>query len=185
MPTKLLAISGSVRKNSTNTALLRRVSTLAPPEFDITVCDHVGQIPIFSPDLEGALTPDAVETFAAKIGHADGLLFACPEYAHGIPGGLKNALDWLVSRFEVPDKPVMILHASERGAHAKAALAEVLRTMSMNIVEEASLTLHLIGKTPDEIDAIIALPQNSADIVARLHMFAAAIAGFQRQQAFA
>jgi chromate reductase, NAD(P)H dehydrogenase (quinone) len=74
------------------------------------------------------------------------LIIACPEYAHGIPGGLKNALDWLVSRDEVPFKPVMIAHASHRGEHLLRQLAEVLQTMSMVTVAEAFLQLPLVGK---------------------------------------
>lgn len=153
---RILAISGSLRAASSNTALLKALAAHAPADVEIELCDLIGDLPIFNPDLEGDLTPAAARMLAEKVRDADGLIIACPEYAHGIPGGLKNALDWLVSGDEVPFKPVMLAHASHRGQYVLAALSEVLRTMSLAIVEDAFLQLPLLGKTEAARDAIIA-----------------------------
>ncbi len=172
---RLFAISGSLRAHSTNTALLKRIAALAPEEMKITVCDYLGEIPVFSPDLEGELTPEPVLKFAADIAASDGLIFASPEYAHGIPGALKNCLDWLVSRYEVIDKPVMIVNASERGAHAKAALAEVLTTMSLIIIPDTTVTVHLIGKSSKDVETIVSQSDISDQIQAYLQRFRTAL----------
>ncbi len=86
---------------------------------------------------------------------ADGVIVSCPEYAHGVPGGLKNALDWLVSRDAAVGKPAMLVHASPRSLFARAALAEIMRTMSFALYEEAALEIALLGKKPPEVQAIL------------------------------
>lgn len=145
-PLFLYALCGSQRKVSTNRRLLTALRDHAPAGVTIEICDLIGELPIFNPDREGENTPEIVERFAAGIRAADGVIIACPEYAHGLPGGLKNALDWLVSRDEVPFKPVMIAHASHRGDFALEQLIEVLKTMSFTLVPEADLRISLLGK---------------------------------------
>src|SRR5262249_3081104 len=132
-PLRFYALCGSRRRASTSLALLDALSQVAPEGMTIELCDLIGDLPIFSPDNEGAKTPAIVETFAARIAAADGLIVACPEYVHGMPGGFKNALDWLVSSDEVPFKPVMIAHASHRGDQMLAQLIDVLTTMSLRL----------------------------------------------------
>lgn len=146
-PLFLYALCGSQRAASTNRLLLEAMRDNAPEGVTIEICDLIGDLPIFNPDLEGENTPEIVERLAAKMREADGVIVACPEYAHGLPGGLKNALDWLVSRDEVPFKPVMIAHASHRGDFALEQLTEVLKTMSLLLVDEAFLRVPLLGKT--------------------------------------
>jgi chromate reductase len=93
-------------------------------------------LPHFSPDLDVEPFPEPVAALRAVIGAADGLVIATPEYAHGMPGSLKNALDWLVSATEPIHKPILLISASPSGAaHAHAQLSEVLRTMSMRLVD--------------------------------------------------
>ena len=82
--------------------------------------------------------PEALELRTA-VGRADGILISSPEYAHGIPGSLKNPLDWLVGSVEFPDKPVALIKTSARAVHAHAQLVEVLTTMSARLVDNASL----------------------------------------------
>ena len=94
---------------------------------------------------------------------------------HGIPGGLKNALDWLVSRADIPHKPVMQAHASQRGDHALGALTDVLKTMSVRLVEAAFLRVDLLGKAPDQCRSILADAGTQAVLSARLQRFAQAI----------
>ena len=149
---KLLGISGSLRRVSTNSALLRALAENAPAGITIEICELIGELPIFNPDCEGDLTPAVVEAFGRQIRAADGLIFACPEYAHGIPGGLKNALDWMVSRDEIPGKPAMLVRASTRSDHAFSALQEVLRTMSLRLMPEVGFAVHLLGKTAERME---------------------------------
>lgn len=92
---KLLGISGALRKASTNTGLLRALSTMAPEGVEIEVATLHG-IPLFDEDLEAEIgKPEAVKALDAKIRAADGIIFACPEYNFSMTGVLKNASDWL------------------------------------------------------------------------------------------
>jgi NAD(P)H-dependent FMN reductase len=148
---QLLAISGSLRAESSNTFVLRAMARLAPPGITVTLYDRLGGLPPFNPDLdvEGAAPPAIVGDLRARIGRADGLLISSPEYAHGVPRVLKNALDWLVSSLEFPGKPLALVNVSARSLHARAQLIEILTTMSARIVEPASVTLPLDGKRLD------------------------------------
>jgi NAD(P)H-dependent FMN reductase len=85
----------------------------------------------------------------AEVGLAEGLLISSPEYAHGIPGCLKNALDWLVASVEFPGKAVALLNTSARAIHAQAQLTEILTTMSARLIPEASVTLALPDQSAD------------------------------------
>ncbi len=171
----LYAICGSLRKASSNRALLEALRDLAPPEVTIEICDLLGDLPIFNPDREAGDMPASALALAAKIRAADGLIISSPEYAHGVPGGLKNALDWLVSRDEIPHKPAMLVHASHRGDFALDALTEVLKTMSVRLVEETSFRINLLGKTPEQRRAILADPETRAILVENLQRFVQAI----------
>jgi len=85
----------------------------------------------------------------SAVGLANGLLISSPEYAHGVPGTLKNALDWLVSSSEFPGRTIGLLNTSPRATHATAQLTEILTTMSARLVPEASVTLTLPVQTLD------------------------------------
>lgn len=161
---KLLGLSGSLRRVSTNSALLRALAENAPPGVKLEISDLIGDLPIFNPDREGVLTPPAVEAFGRSIREAEGLVFACPEYAHGIPGGLKNALDWMVSRDEIPNKPVLIVRASTRSDYALSALQEVLRTMSLRLKPEIGFSVHLLGKAAERMEEILSAPQARSEM---------------------
>ena len=138
-----LAISGSLRAQSTNTEILRACAILAPPSANVRIYDGLAELPHFNPDLdvEGAMLPPSVQRLRREIGEADALIISSPEYAHGVPGSLKNALDWLVSAPEMVFKPIALLNVSPRSTYAYASLGETLRTMSTTIVPEASLEL--------------------------------------------
>ena len=138
-PSRLLAISGSLRAGSSNTALLLAAARIAREQ--IVLYEGLADLPHFNPDLdcEGSEPPAAV-ALRAQIARCDGLIICSPEYAHGVPGALKNALDWLVSFPEFAGKPVLLWNASAAGGeHAQAALVEILRTMSARVLVEASL----------------------------------------------
>lgn len=151
---RILAISGSLRSTSANTALLRAARILAPSGVDIFLYEGLGSLPHFNPDLDGAEPPQSVLELRSEVGLADGLLISSPEYAHGVPGTLKNALDWLVASVEFPGKPVALLNTSPRATHAPAQLTEILTTMSARLIPEASVTLALPVRTPDGADFV-------------------------------
>ena len=171
-----MALPGSLRQASTNRTLLLAASRLAPPELLIEVYDRIGELPHFNPDLDqpDESLPPAVRAFRAMIANSDGLLIASPEYAHGIPGSFKNALDWLVSGPEIPEKPVALFHATQRGTHARAALHEVLSTMSARLIDDASVAVALLGTATDPA-TIAANPAQAAQVRFGLSRFAAAI----------
>jgi chromate reductase, NAD(P)H dehydrogenase (quinone) len=166
---RIYAISGSLRAASVHSALLRAVQACAPDGMEIEICDLIGEIPIFNPDLEGALTPAPVARLAEKIGAADVLIFACPEYAHGIPGGLKNALDWLVSRPELVGKPFVLTQGYQgRGEYVRAALTEVLTTASLIEIPGSNFDLPLVGKKGEALADMLNAPETTAIIGAML-----------------
>lgn len=152
---KVLAISGSLRAQSSNGALLEAAALLAPGGMQVTLFDGVGRLPYFNPDLEGGVLPSEVAAFRAAVNAADALLVSAPEYARGIPGSFKNALDWLVGDTEFAGKPVAIWTASARAKAGPEALLLVLTTMSGAVVESASVTVDLIsgGWTGERIAA--------------------------------
>ncbi|HEY0230380.1 MAG TPA: NADPH-dependent FMN reductase [Dokdonella sp.] len=148
-PRRVLALSGSLRARSHNTDMLRAAQLLAPAGLEIVLYAGLGELPLFNPDRDDDPAPSQVSALRAAVGASDGLLIACPEYAHGVPGAFKNALDWLVGSSEFPNKPVALFNASPRASHAQAALREILTTMSARLVDEASIALPLLGRDPD------------------------------------
>jgi len=160
----LLALCGSLRAASINAALLRAFARLAPAGVAVAPSPSLGALPLFNPDLEAA-PPTAVIALREAVARADGLVIASPEYAHGVSGTIKNALDWLVGFEPFVHKPTVVLNASPRAHHADDALRETLRTMSAGLVGEASFVLPLLGAKLDD-DGLCAAPE-VADVVAR------------------
>jgi NAD(P)H-dependent FMN reductase len=121
--------------------------------MSVELYDGIDRLPFFNPDLDGDEVPPAVESFRAEMRGAQGLLISSPEYAHGVPGVLKNALDWLVgsTQGEIVDKPVALINASPRSTHAQASLVETLRTMSARVVADVGLTSSLKARAYDEV----------------------------------
>jgi chromate reductase len=114
-PITLCGIAGSLRAGSYNRALLRAARELAPDDLTIRIFDRVGEIPLFDQDVEEEGDPEPVAALKEAIAAADGLLLATPEYNHGVPGVMKNLLDWASrpARDSVLDgKPTGILGAT-------------------------------------------------------------------------
>jgi NAD(P)H-dependent FMN reductase len=174
---EIMAISGSLRAASTNAALLAALAANAPADCRIEIYDGLGRLPIFNPDDEGERTPPEAVTLIDAVTQADGLIVSCPEYAHGVPGGMKNALDWLVSRDAAVGKPAMLVHASPRSLYARAALAEIMRTMSFALYEERALEIALLGKNPAEMEMILAEDANRRAMREAVRGFAEFIGG--------
>ena len=146
---KVLAISGSIRNASINSAFCRATACIAPAPLAVEVFTGLDGLPPFNPDLEPA-APAPVRQFRAKVAGARALLIASPEYAHGVSGVLKNALDWLVSDENAAYKPVALFNTAPRARHAYDSLREILTTMSMRIVQEASIAVPLTASCTSE-----------------------------------
>jgi NAD(P)H-dependent FMN reductase len=170
---RLLAISGSLRAASSNTLLIEALGDLGVPGLEVEVYRGLGQLPHFNPDLDG----DAIATVRAlrqAVGQADGLILCSPEYAHGVAGVMKNALDWLVPSLEFPQTPVALLNTAPHAHHAQAHIRDTLAVMQARIVEEASVTVSLHGRS--NVDEILADEALAATVRAALSTFTAAIA---------
>lgn len=130
---RILGISGSLRRGSYNTALLRTAGEVAPDGVEVSIFEGLRDIPPYDDDLRQAAPQPAVEKLKDAIRSADAVLFATPEYNHGVPGVLKNAIDW-VSR-PVPENPLLNKPTAIMGAsgglmgtvRAQQQLREVLQ----------------------------------------------------------
>lgn len=151
----ILAMSGSLRANSSNTALVQAAQLLAPARASVALYEKLGRLPHFNPDQDNDAPPPEVIALRQRVTHSDALVISAPEYARGVPGSLKNALDWLVSDPDFAGKPVALFNASQRAVHAQKALRLILETMSAHIVEEAGLLVPLLGRLT-EADSIVA-----------------------------
>lgn len=148
----IVAISGSLRAASTNTFLLRAAAELAPNYVTLTLYDGLDDLPHFSPERDRENASEPVNTLRTLLREADAVLFCTPEYIHGIPGVLKNMLDWSASSGEFVDKPVGVISASPSdmgGSRAHAALFYTLGVLTAKLPEEASLIVPFVRKKVD------------------------------------
>jgi chromate reductase, NAD(P)H dehydrogenase (quinone) len=156
---KILAISGSLRSSSSNTTILRALMGLAPKDTNISIYQGIGNLPHFNPELDDDLVLLSVRDWRTQLQESDGIIFCTPEYAHGVPGALKNALDWIVSSGEFMHKPTAVISASpsmDGGAKANASLVETLQVMMAEIaagsilcIPAVSAKLNQLGKITD------------------------------------
>ena len=137
---RVLGISGSLRRESHNTALLRAAEELLPPAAELSIYEGLAAIPPYSEDEEAG-APTAVEELKAELRDADAVLFATPEYNHSVPGQLKNAIDWVsrpVAANPLWGKPVAVIGASTGGfgaVWAQAELRKVLGALHARVVD--------------------------------------------------
>jgi chromate reductase len=149
---KILLLCGSLRARSSNREMLRAAVLIAPPSIDFTWYDSLAMLPQFNPDAEEAGRLGNAAGLRDAVADADALIICSPEYAHGVPGALKNALDWLVGGPEMVGKHVALWQASTGLSFAPVQLAETLRTMSATVCVDAALTMSLRGGARDAID---------------------------------
>jgi chromate reductase len=168
---QILTLCGSLRARSSNRAILRAYASLAPA-LTFTHYEQIGALPHFNPDLDrdDAALPAAVADLRRLVAAAEALVISTPEYVHALPGSFKNALDWLVGDPRFAGKPVVILHVDRGSTWALDSLREVLRTMSAQVIDAASVTLPLSGNQVDEA-AVLA----REDLRARLGRSVAAL----------
>lgn len=138
---KVLALCGSIRNNSSNHALLMAMQkSLSTSENWILY--PIVDLPFFDPEIQFSTNlPTSIVDLRALALAADYIVVATPEYAHGIPGILKNALEWLICPETMKKSAVVIIGSGSGGEYVKNALCETLKTMDLNISEERTLVV--------------------------------------------
>lgn len=137
---KVLAVSGSLRRSSHNTQLLRAAVEAAPEGVEVELWEGLGELPLYDQDLDTDEQPEAVRRLREAWGEADAILFATPEYNGSVPGGLKNAIDWAsrpVLESALTNQTVSVIGASpgQFGAMwAQADLRKILGTAGARVV---------------------------------------------------
>jgi NAD(P)H-dependent FMN reductase len=173
---RVLAISGSTRHGSTNTALCRTAARCAPQGVVVECWPDIAALPHFNPDQDHDPLPDPVVALRSAIAAADAVLFCTPEYAGTLPGTLKNLLDWTVGGTELSDKPVAWVNVAgdpQRGQGAHDALATVLGYVQARIVSTACRSVP-IGRELVDADGVVADASIRTQIGAVLHELLAA-----------
>jgi chromate reductase, NAD(P)H dehydrogenase (quinone) len=149
---RILALCGSLRAQSTNLSLLTAARELAGESFHLY--RDLGALPHYNADVEEAGIPHPVAALRKYVQDASAVVISSPEYARGVPGSLKNALDWLVGGPEFYAKPYALWSASDRAVNVDAALQLTLDTMSGRRVEAACITVPLLGKRPSSAEIL-------------------------------
>lgn len=148
---KITAISGSLKSTSANTTILKTVSSFKSDAVQFNIYNGLEDIPAFNPDKEKGNA--AVAEFKRELKEADGVIISTPEYAFGVPGVLKNALDWTVSSGELNEKPVVAISASPMYAGGDKAMASLLLTLGAlgtKMTEHSSLSIaNVLNKIKD------------------------------------
>ncbi|MFD0695389.1 NADPH-dependent FMN reductase [Paenibacillus sp. GCM10027628] len=151
----ILAISGSLRAKSSNTAILQAASTLAPAGMKVSFYEGIGGLPHFNPDIDGDEPPAAVREWRQQLQSADGVLICTPEYANGVPGVLKNALDWIVSSGEFMNKRTAVISASPMTTGGEKAHDSLLLTLGMLTAKiTCTMKVAMVSKKLDPAGAI-------------------------------
>lgn len=139
---KIFAICGSTRQNSTNLALLKIIAALEKETIELQIFTQIDYLPHFNQDIDNLeQTPTFVTEFRLKLKQADGILICTPEYAMGVPGTLKNAIDWTVSSMEFFQKPTALITASATGEKGHQSLLETLKVIEAKIDDKTSLLI--------------------------------------------
>ena len=149
----ILGLSGSLRSNSSNTVLLHALSSLLPEPAYLEVYDKLGHLPHFNPDTDNETALAAVHDLRQKLAAADAVVFSTPEYAFGVPGVLKNALDWVVSSGELNEKPVAAISASPLYGGGDKALHSLLLTLTALGTDKSGDSSYSIPSVYQKINA--------------------------------
>jgi len=150
-PLKITAISGSLKSTSANSTILKTLSAFKRDAVQFNIYNGLEDIPAFNPDKEQGNA--AVAEFKRQLKEADGVIISTPEYAFGVPGVLKNALDWTVSSGELNEKPVIAISASPMYAGGDKAMTSLLLTLGAlgtKMTEHSSLSIaNVLNKLKD------------------------------------
>lgn len=169
----ILAISGSLRAASTNTSLLRAIANLARSETTVNLYNGLDDLPHFSPERDTDQALEAIKSLRTQLREADAVIVCTPEYIHGMPGVLKNMLDWIASSGEFVHKPTGIISAGPSdtgGMRAHAALSHTLDVLMAITPEKASLIVPFVRQRLDANDQLIdpVLAQELQDVLSAL-----------------
>jgi chromate reductase len=180
---RILAISGSFRNGSLNTALVRTARDLAPEGVEVELYEALETIPAFCQDREAVL-PWAVQDLSRRIREADALLIATPEYNGSAPGALKNALDWASRPHgEAPlvAKPAAVIGASTTAYGAQWAQEQIRRALTLSgaIVIDGELAA---GRADEKVANGELIDQESRDALERIVADLAEAAAAMRSQ---
>jgi chromate reductase len=138
----VFAMSGSLREGSSNTEILNLLKPLVPKGTEYLIYQGLEKLPHYNPDFDQDNEPSTVKEMRGMIARSNMVIISTPEYAHGIPGSLKNALDWLVSTTVLEKKPIgLIFGSTSLSLFAQDALVEVLKTMNGNIIPDAVINI--------------------------------------------
>ena len=118
----VLTVCGSLRADSLSARVLAAAGRLAPGGWEVRARRPLDELPFFQPDVEESSPPAAALAWRAEIAWSEAILISTPEYAHGVPGVLKNALDWLVGGVEIHGKPIAIIQTSLPSTSAHASI---------------------------------------------------------------
>src|SRR4029453_7149371 len=157
---RIMGLCGSLRRRSSNRALLFAARKHAPAGMDVAIFESIPDLPHFNPDLDGPERdpedrPDGVLRLRREVAASNAMLISTPEYAHGLPGSLKNALDWLVSSPAMIGKPVALIYGSTSEAnYAQEQLKEILTTMSAVIVHDAIVAVSAVRSKIDDYGTV-------------------------------
>ena len=143
---KILAIPGSLRASSSSSLILKNLTVMFPANVHVSVYDNTGKLPHFNDSTEA---PPEVLDLRKRIADADGIIICQPEYAFGVAGSLKNALDWIVGSGELVGKPVALITAATGGENAHAALKLTLTAMDASLVAASSCVISFVKSKLD------------------------------------
>jgi NAD(P)H-dependent FMN reductase len=143
----ILAVSGSLRSNSSNTLILKEIQKWVPQHITFTIYQDMATLPAFDDSMEA---PEPVITWRRLLAEADGVFICSPEYAFGIPGALKNAMDWTVGSGELVNKPLALVTAATGGDKAHAAWLQIFTALSANIPDGGSLLIPFVRSKLNE-----------------------------------
>jgi chromate reductase len=180
---RVMALCGSLRRHSSNRALLLAARKHAPEGLHVAIFESIRDLPHFDPDLDGPERdpedrPEGVLRLRRELAESAAMLISTPEYAHGLPGSLKNALDWLVSSPAMIGKPVGLIYGSTGEAHyAQEQLKEILTTMSAIVVPDAIVAAPGVRPRIDDYGSV-----SDPKLASQIESSLSALAAFVRRE---
>ncbi len=150
---KILTISGSTKKGSSNEQILNFISKKYESDFEFQFFSDLENLPYFNPDLYGDLEPHSVKNFKKLIAQSDAVIISTPEYVFSLPGVLKNAIEWVVSSTVFTNKPLGIIVGAASGTQALSSLDLIMSTLQCRIAPEAKVLIQGVkGKLSEDGD---------------------------------
>ncbi len=148
---RVLGIPGSTRENSVNHLLLKTLGEIFSEKISLDIYPGIAKLPQFNPDEDNPATDENVLHFRELIDEADGIILCTPEYAHGVPGTLKNAIDWTVSSSGFYGKPTALITASTDGSFGHRSMMDVLQAIGALHIGKHQMLISFV-KTKVSVD---------------------------------